>query len=68
MNDLIYPEERRAEAIQSTLYQYLWDLYSTEDEDMLGERGVLGCSLVNRGVSTGGQGGVSTHEQGGVHP
>ncbi len=68
MNDLIYPEERRAEAIQSTLSQYLWDLYSTEDEDMLGERGVLGCSLVNRGVFTGGQGGVSTHDQGGVHP
>ena len=67
MNDLIYPEERRAEAIQSTLDQYLWDLYSTEDEDMLGERGVLGCSLVDREGCSPMNRGVFTHEQGGVH-
>ena len=40
--DPIYPEERRAEAIKSTLDQYLWDLYGTDEEATdLGERGVL---------------------------
>ena len=42
MNDLIYPEERREEDIQATLNQYLWDLYGTDEENSLGERGVLG--------------------------
>ena len=42
MNDLIYPEERREEHTQATLNQYLWDLYGTDEENYLGERGVLG--------------------------
>ena len=40
--DPIYPEERRAEAIQATLYNYLQDTYDSEDEDFRGDRGVLG--------------------------
>jgi hypothetical protein len=42
MSDLIYPEERREEHTQATLNQYLWDLYGTDEENSLGERGVLG--------------------------
>ena len=40
--DPIYPEERREAAVTATLDQYLWDLYGTDTEDTLGERGVLG--------------------------
>ena len=42
MNEPIYPEERREDAVQTTLNQYLWDLYGTDEENSLGERGVLG--------------------------
>ena len=40
--DPIYPEERREAAVTATLDQYLWDLYGTDEETSLGERGVLG--------------------------
>jgi len=42
MNARIYPEERREEAIQATLNQYLWNLYEADEEPYLGERGILG--------------------------
>jgi hypothetical protein len=42
LSDLIYPEERREEAVTATLNQYLWDLYGTDEGEYLGERGVLG--------------------------
>ena len=42
MNDPVYPDERREDAVQTTLNQYLWDLYGTDEENSLGERGVLG--------------------------
>ena len=42
MNDPVYAEERREEAAQATLDKYLWDLYGTDEEHTLGERGVLG--------------------------
>ena len=42
MNDPVYPDERREDAVQTTLNQYLWDLHGTDEETSLGERGVLG--------------------------
>ena len=42
MSDLVYPDERREDAVQATLNQYLWDLYSADEENLPGERGVLG--------------------------
>ena len=42
MSDLLYPEERREASVTATLDQYLWDLYGTDEEDTLGERGIIG--------------------------
>ena len=42
MSDPVYPDERREASIQAPLDQYLWNLYGTDEEEPLGERGVLG--------------------------
>ena len=42
MSDPVYPDERREAAIQVTLDKYLWNLYGTDGEEPLGERGILG--------------------------